>query len=359
MPGTAHVTPHISVVIPAYNAASTLPDCLRALSRQVDLPAPFEVLVIDDGSNDGTSDVVRQFLARQPLRAGFQSTLRLLQQPHVGAAAARNRGIQAARGELIFFTDADCVPADGWLAAMARPFEQPQVIGCKGIYATQQRELVARFAQVEYEVKYQALKSRQAIDFVDTYSAGYRRSALLAAGGFDSSFPGASVEDVELAFRLSKLGHRLIFNPAAVVWHRHPSTLAGYLGRKALYGFWRTRVYLRHPSKMGGDTYTPRAFWWQLPLACIWPLAAVIGLMWSPANWISIALLMLFWLTCLPFVRHAASRAEPDLALVAPVLLWLRALALAGGLLAGAIHLGYALVTSGAGTPRPAKEHHL
>jgi glycosyltransferase involved in cell wall biosynthesis len=353
------VTPQISVVIPAYNAADTLPDCLRALSRQVNVPAPFEVLVIDDGSNDGTPDVVREFLASQPLNAGLHGVVRLLQQPHTGAAAARNRGIQAARGELILFTDADCVPADDWLAAMARPFQQPGVIGCKGVYATRQRELIARFAQAEYEVKYQALSRRDAIDLVDTYSAGYRRAALLAAGGFDPSFPGASVEDVELAFRLSKQGHRLIFNPAAVVWHRHPPTLAGYLGRKARYGFWRTRVYLRHPAKMGGDTYTPRALWWQLPLACGWPLAAAVGWMWSPANWISLALLVLFWLTCLPFVRHALKQAEPDLALLAPALLWLRSLALVGGLLTGVIHIGYRQIISGTTAPRTVNEQRL
>lgn len=340
------MTPRISVVIPAYNAAGTLADCLAALSRQVDVPAPFEVLVVDDGSYDDTAAVVRRF------------NVMLLQQPHAGPAAARNRGIQAARGELVFFTDADCIPADNWLAAMVRPFEaRPEVVGCKGVCATWQTELIACFAQVEYEVKYQALAACDTIDFVDTSSAGYRRSALSSAKGFDPSFPVASVEDVELAFRLSAQGYRLVFNPAAVVWHQHPHTLLGYLRRKVHYGFWRARVYARHPAKLRGDSYTPRALWWQLPLACAGSLAAVFSLFWSPAVWVLMGLLALFWLTCLSFTRQAA-RQSLGLALVTPGLLWLRALALAGGLLAGVAHLSLSLVMSGAAVAQPVKEHH-
>jgi len=112
----------ISVVIPAYNAGATLGDCLAALGHQVDLPAPFEVLVVDDGSRDGTPAVARQAQAdlspAMPMAAPLPlPQVRLLQQPRAGPATARNRGIQAARGQLIFFLDADCVPASDWLAA--------------------------------------------------------------------------------------------------------------------------------------------------------------------------------------------------------------------------------------------------
>jgi glycosyltransferase involved in cell wall biosynthesis len=354
--------PEISVVIPAHNAATTLPACLAALGRQVNVPAPFEVLVIDDGSCDSSAAVVRQFSARLSAAASgsdLVADVKLLQQPHAGAAAARNRGIQAARGELIFFTDADCVPADDWLAAMARPFERPEVAGCKGVYATRQTGLIARFAQLEYQVKYQALAGCDRIDFVDTYCAAYRRSVLLAAGGFDSSLPGAWVEDVELAFRVSALGHRLVFNPAAVVRHRHPGTLRGYLVRKAHYGFWRARVYARHPAKLRGDTYTPRAMGWQMLLACVASLAGVAAWLWPVALGVFVAALALFLLLCLPFVRPALKQSDLGLALVAPLVLWVRALALAGGLLLGAMCLGYNLALPQAARPRWVKEQRL
>ena len=323
------MNPIISVVIPAYTAAHTLPDCLAALGRQVNVPAPFEVLVVDDGSRDETAMVARCF------------PVRLLQQPHTGPADARNRGLQVARGELIFFTDADCVPAGDWLAAMVRPFERPDVTGCKGVYVTRQTGLIARFVQLEYEVKYQAMAACDAIDFVDTYSAGYRRRVLLAVGGFDASFPGASVEDAELAFRLSSLGHRLAFNPGAKVWHRHPATLGGYLRRKVSYGFWRARVYARYPAKLQGDSHTPRAVWWQLPLAGAMPLAAMLGLLQGTLIWVFLGPLLLFLLACLPFIGRAVGQGELGLALATPGLLWVRALALAGGLAAGLLHLAF------------------
>jgi glycosyltransferase involved in cell wall biosynthesis len=354
--------PRISVVIPAYNAAATLPACLSALGRQVNVPAPFEVLVIDDGSCDASAAVVRQFSTRLPGSASgsdLAADVKLLQQPHAGAAAARNRGIHAARGELIFFTDADCVPADDWLAAMARPFERPGVAGCEGVYATRQTELIARFAQLEYQVKYRAMAGCDRIDFVGTNCGGYRRPVLLAAGGFDSSLPGAWVEDVELAFRVSALGHRLVFNPAAVVRHRHSTTLLGYLARKAHYGFWRARVYARHPAKLRGDAYTPRAMRWQMLLACVGSLAGVAAWLWPAALGVFAAALALFLLMCLPFVRPALKQSDLGMALIAPLVLWLRALALAGGLLLGAICLCYNLALSQAARPRSVKEQHL
>jgi glycosyltransferase involved in cell wall biosynthesis len=340
------MTPKISVVIPAYNAAGTLAQCLAALRRQVDVPGPFEVIVVDDGSDDATAEVARRF------------GVTLLQQSHAGPAAARNRGIQAARGELVFFTDADCIPADDWLTAMAQPFVAwPQVVGCKGVYATRQRELIARFVQTEYEVKYRAMAAHEAIDFVDTYSAGYRRTVLLAAGGFDPSFPSASVEDAELAFRLAAQGKHLILNQAAVVWHHHPRTLFQYLRRKALYGFWRARVYARHPSKLRGDSYTPRALWWQLPLTGVGTLAGLFSLFWPPAVWLLAGCLALFAWACLPFVRQAAQQGLV-LASATPIILWLRALALAGGLLIGALCLIPGWLAPGAAAPRSAEEPH-
>ena len=339
------MTPKISVVIPAYNAAGTLANCLAALRRQVDVPAPFEVIVVDDGSEDATAEVARRFGAT------------LLQQGHAGPAAARNRGIQAARGELIFFTDADCIPADDWLTAMAQPFAAwPQVVGCKGVYATRQRELIARFAQAEYELKYQTLTAHAVVDFVDAHSAGYRRSVLLAAGGFDPSFTSAA-EDTELAFRLSAQGYRLAFNPDAVVWHRHPPTLLRYLRRKARYSFWQARVYARHPSKMRGDSHTPPTLWWQLPLSGAVALMGVLSLFWQPAACLLAVCLALFVLTCLPFIRQAA-RQGPLLVLATPPLLWLRALTMAGGLLAGMLCLIPGWLMPSAAAPQPAKERH-
>jgi glycosyltransferase involved in cell wall biosynthesis len=151
--------PQVSVVVPAYNAADTLSLCLSALARQ-DFPAEdYEVVVVDDGSTDATADVARR------------SGVRVFSQPNAGPAAARNHGAQEARGEFLLFTDADCAPVPGWVRALTAPFADPQVAGAKGAYLTQQRSIVPRFTQVEYEDRYDRMTAVESIDFVDTYSA--------------------------------------------------------------------------------------------------------------------------------------------------------------------------------------------
>ena len=168
-----------SVIVPVYNGADTLPRCLQALQAQTFPVDRFEIIVVDDGSTDGSAEVARSFGAP------------VVSQLNAGPAAARNHGAKMARGDVLLFTDADCAPDPDWIERMAGSFEIPEVAGVKGIYRTQQRGLVARFVQAEYEDKYDRMRSLETIDFVDTYSAGYRTEVFWAFDGFDVSFPFA------------------------------------------------------------------------------------------------------------------------------------------------------------------------
>jgi glycosyltransferase involved in cell wall biosynthesis len=147
----------VSVVIPAYNAETTIDACLAAFTRQTVPPDSFEVIVVDDGSTDAT----RARIATHPMA-------RLLTQVNAGPAAARNLGVQHALGEIILFTDADCVPMENWIEQMLIPFSRSEVVGVKGRYLLKQRSLVARFVQLEYEEKYDHMLHWEYIDFIDT-----------------------------------------------------------------------------------------------------------------------------------------------------------------------------------------------
>ncbi len=316
----------ISVIIPAYNASETLGECLAAL-RQQSLPGDaYEIIVVDDGSTDATPAVCAA--------AG----VRWLPVPHGGPAAARNAGAQAARGDLLAFTDADCVPTPTWLEELTRPFASRAVVGTKGVYRTRQPQLVARFVQQEYQDKYDHMARRASIDFIDTSSAAYRRTVFEKNGGFETAFPTASVEDQELSFRLAQKGYQLKFVPAAVVMHRHDRTLREYLRRKFWIGYWKAYLLRWHPEKALSDSHTPFAQRLQVGLLALTLASAAAALLAPGLIWVSLVGAVLFFESALPFAVKVARRDWP-VALLMPLMLVARAAALSTGLAAGAVGL--------------------
>ena len=315
--------PRYSVIIPAYQAEETVGACVRALNGQTVPRDRYEIIVVDDGSTDRTAEVARQ--------AGADRVLTI---PHGGPSAARNAGVAAAQGEIVLFTDADCEPWPDWLDRMTAPFAAPEVMGTKGAYRTQQRALIARLVQLEYEFRYERMARLPSIDFIDTYAAAYRRELFLRYGGFPTDVPIPSVEDIDFSFRLARAGHRLVFVPDARVWHTHPSTLRAYLLRKARYGFWRGLLYLRHPEKRRGDTHTDPALKKQFVLIALAFLFLIAGLFGRPLLLGVAGALAAFLWTTLPFVRWAWAR-DRAVALAWPWVTFLRGLFQGAGLTMG------------------------
>jgi lipopolysaccharide/colanic/teichoic acid biosynthesis glycosyltransferase/glycosyltransferase involved in cell wall biosynthesis len=316
----------ISVIIPAHNATATITECLEALARQTMPRDQYEVIVVDDGSVDETA----------VLAANCGATVIRHEQKR-GAAAARNSGIQAARGEIVCFTDADCQPDRDWLAQISRPLcQQPEVTGSKGIYGSRQGQLVARFVQIEYEDKYDLLHGQEYIDFIDTYSAAYRRDVLLANNGFDENV--SYVEDQELSFRLAARGYKMVFQPQARVYHYHSDTLLKYGRKKFQIGYWKAQIIRRFPNRAVKDSHTPQVLKLQMLLMALLlgslTLPLLAGWLWPEmALWaatLPLVTAVIYLLTTLPFCRKAWGK-DRAVALAAPGLLALRALALGFG----------------------------
>ncbi len=308
-----------SVIVPAYNAENHLRSCLEALASQDFPKADFEVLVVDDGSGDSTSEVAKSFGAR------------VLRQSNQGPARARNFGAQQAKNEIVVFTDTDCVPTPTWLSEMVKPFSDPEVVGVQGAYRTKQKSLVARFTQVEIEYRYRKMLSSQKLDWIGSYSAAYRKEIFLKEQGFSRDFTQASGEDPELSYKLSKKGLRLVFNPNAVVFHRHPENLSVYLGKKFRHAYWRVLLYQKHQDKALKDSYTPQAMKLQLAFFLLLPLFLLLALA-VPGAWlVFLAALLLTALTFLPFFLFALGR-DPVVGLVSPFIVLLRNLVFLAGL---------------------------
>jgi glycosyltransferase involved in cell wall biosynthesis len=320
--------PEYSVVVPAHQAAGLIGECVRALGSQSVARGRYEIIVVDDGSSDATADEAR----------GAGADL-VLVTPNRGPAAARNSGVEAARAGIVLFTDADCEPWNGWIDALAAPFADREVTGCKGTYRSRQRSLIARLVQLEFEIRYERMRKLEQIDFIDAYSAAYRRSTLLQSGGFDPTYPLPSAEDVDLSFRLASQGHRLVFVPEAWVYHRHPESLAVYLRRKARYGLWRALLYLRYPERIGGDAHTDSMLKPQFVLVALGGLAVLGGLLWRPLLALVAGALFAFGVTTLPFARWAWRR-DRAVALAWPGVTLLRVALQGAGLALGLVYHG-------------------
>jgi GT2 family glycosyltransferase len=262
--------------------------------------------------------------------------VRLITQANAGPAAARNLGAVESRGEILLFTDDDCVPMPGWLAAMLAPFDNPAVVGAKGIYRTRQKSLAARFVQLEYEDKYRLMAGLASIDFIDTYSAAFVRARFLEMGGYDTSFPVACAEDVELSYRMSARGWVMKFVPAAVVYHTHPDTFSKYLRKKYKFAFWRVLAVRKNPSKGIKDSHTPQVMKLQLLLAPALLVALLVDVLARPTIPATALVAIAFLLSTLPFAARAL-RKDPFVGLLSPLLLAARACAQLLGVSAGLI----------------------
>ena len=210
-----HVAPYVSVVIPVLNDAERLRRCLSALQSQ-SLQRPFEIIVVDNGSSDDVEEVVAQ-----------SHRTRFLREPQRSSYAARNRGARAARGEILAFTDSDCVPAPDWLARGTRRIEQavsPAFVG--GPVRTFSHNPMRPTAAELYE-SIHAFPQRRYIEhlsFSVTANLLVSRAVFEMAGGFNGSL--ASGGDWEWGQRARRAGVRAVYDADVSVGHPSRRTIA-------------------------------------------------------------------------------------------------------------------------------------
>ncbi len=223
----------ISLVIPTHNRKDTLRRCLAAATGQC--YPDYEIIVVDDGSMDGTVEMVRR---------AFPQVRYIRQEPNRGPAAARNRGIEAAFGEIIAFTDDDCLLPPDFLSRLADGYRRyPEVAGVGGYLEAPEEILGSNpFARYEAYVTHQVYHagSEEYLGGFEcpaggTNSMSYRRAVLLEVGGFDESFPYAAGEDADLKWRVVQRGYRLLYVPMKVL-HLQPYTLRSFWHQHLRHG---------------------------------------------------------------------------------------------------------------------------
>ena len=313
----------VSVVIPVYNDFQHLERCLDALDGQ-SIRKKLEIVVSLDGGEPLPERISKR-------------TDKVVENGHVGPAAARNRGWQVSTGKLVLFTDADCVPDRMWADEMVKVLEAG-ADAVKGVYSSGGDRIIQRLAQVEFEERYRILSKSRTIDTIDTYSAGYRRSVLEKTGGFDETFPFPDHEDIDLSYRMAKEGYSLRFAPLAKVSHSHRDTWRTYFKMKSSRGMWRTKVLRKFPDKVWGGSYTPQCLKIQIIL-CPLLVAVLLLLVFYPmlfALWAAV-----FILSSIPLIL-TAFRTDISLVPLIPVFAFWRSCALFSGLSRGIFNFGEA-----------------
>ncbi len=326
--------PSISVVVCSYNGKRTIRDCMEGLKR-VDYPN-FEVIVVNDGSTDGTETIAKEY--------GF----RVISIPNGGLSNARNVGMRASQGEIVAYIDDDAIPDPQWLTYLAATFISTSHAGVGGpnippIDDGPIAECVANSPGGPIHV----LLTDNEAEHIPGCNMAFRKAALEAIGGFDTQFRIAG-DDVDLCWRIQKEGWTLGFNPAAMVWHHRRNSIKAYWKQQLNYGKaegflerkwpekynaaghvpWAGRLYLKGFENFMGSfrgriyqgtwgsalfqsIYQPApSLFWSLPLMPEWlvvvaalGLFSLLGLQWSPL----LLALPLFLLGASLPVAHAMS----------------------------------------------------
>jgi cellulose synthase/poly-beta-1,6-N-acetylglucosamine synthase-like glycosyltransferase len=235
--------PFASVIVPVRDGESTIADCLDAILA-TDYPADRrEILVIDNGSSDGTAAMIQA----RPVR--------YLREGRRGVSNARNRGIAESRGEILAFVDADCQVEPQWLTELVRPFEDPEVGSVAGDLRHTPPTTPAERQAARMLGNWQRFAFASNPAYPITANAAYRRDVLERIGPFDPHMTRA--QDVELGLRFQeRSGLRLAYAERATARHRNRATQLSFFRQQLGWAYGAGLLGAKFEA-MGGEPVTP------------------------------------------------------------------------------------------------------
>jgi glycosyltransferase involved in cell wall biosynthesis len=229
----------ISVVLPLYNAAGVVGDQLDALAGQA-YSGVWELVVADNGSTDGGASMIERWRGHIPGLQVIDASVRR------GAAAARNLGARAAAGDGLAFCDADDVVAPGWLAALARALQDHDLVAGSCDHEALNPGATVNWHARSFEAELPVTMGF--LPYATSANMAVSRTAFFEVDGFDEGFAvvGAAGEDIDLSWKLQLRGHRLHFEPGALVYYRHRHDLREVWRQNLHYGMADVLLYKRY-----------------------------------------------------------------------------------------------------------------
>jgi len=253
--------PAVSVIISAYNRKDELKELLAALERQTIAPGQFEIIVIDDGSTDDTLFYLTRLVNSGKENLVFQ------RQENQGPGAARNRGMELARGNIFAFTDSDCRPLPDWLEELLKPFADRRVGAVGGAEEYDEHGTVMQQAIHISMTSFLTTGGIRGTSgkkltryYPRTFNMAISREAFNRAGGFRQLGHGPIYgEDIDLSIRIEQAGLELVFHEGAKVFHRRRDSLRGFFKQVLKMGEARATLARLHPEMTGPLHLAPAA----------------------------------------------------------------------------------------------------
>jgi cellulose synthase/poly-beta-1,6-N-acetylglucosamine synthase-like glycosyltransferase len=227
--------PRISVVVCSHNGSRTIRACCESL-LELDYP-DYEVIVVNDGSTDGTAAIADSY--------GF----RVISAAHAGLSQARNIGMEAATGEIIAYTDDDTRADPQWLSYLAAEFMRTDHAGVGGPNISPPGDgFVADAVLNAPGGPIHVLLSDREAEHIPGCNMAFRKACLQEIGGFDPQFRAAG-DDVDVCWQLQARGWTLGFSPAAMVWHHRRASVRSFLKQQLGYGRAEALLEVKWPEK--------------------------------------------------------------------------------------------------------------
>ena len=231
-------SPFVSIIVPVLNGEQTIRECLVSLLK-MDYPVERrEILVVDNGSTDRTAEIVMSF------------PIRYLQEERRGSFSARNKGIEASKGEVLAFTDADCLVTAGWLRELVQGFDSEEV----GVVVGETVSYPPKTLAERYMAMRKPLWQKRAISYpvspwFGTSNVAFRRKVFNQIGPFDPQFPTGG--DIDYSWRIFQSGNfKLVYRPKAVVFHRHRLTTWDLFKQYRAYGCGQATLWRKYRGKL-------------------------------------------------------------------------------------------------------------
>ncbi|MFQ6126667.1 MAG: glycosyltransferase [Candidatus Heimdallarchaeota archaeon] len=232
---------NVTVIIPYLNAEATIEQCATSLLKQTYLVEKTVLLFVDNGSTDQSTKKLSKLIAKE-------NRAQIIYCSKPGSYSARNTGLKQADSEIIAFTDSDCIAHPRWLETLVSNYSSKKIGGVGGkLIPLWEKSKPDFYATYHWLVGVYEQSLRYAAGYIQTANASYRKDVLDRMQGYDESF--VSGGDADLSWRVTNAGHKILYDPNAIIYH-HPRRSVTALTRLfTRYGKGTAELEKTHPSR--------------------------------------------------------------------------------------------------------------